>query len=278
MTASETTHLGLRDAADQLGVHYMTMYRYVRTGRVPAQRTGAAWSVAVTDLEGFRESNVTPAETGTSHDRSHRLLHRMTDGDEPGAWAIIEETLAAGTTSAVIYGDLLIPALRAIGDEWQQGRLSIAAEHRASAVALRIIGRLGPLFARRGLSRGTVVLGAPEGDAHSLPSAIVADLLRGRGFGVLDLGANTPAESFVESARSANRLIAVLAGTSSQHSVAALADVARELRNAEVGAPLFFGGGAVVSELSARELGADGWTGAHITAVIDAMERVAQAR
>jgi excisionase family DNA binding protein len=37
--------LGLREAADRLGVHYMTAYRYVRTGRLPATRIGAQWWV-----------------------------------------------------------------------------------------------------------------------------------------------------------------------------------------------------------------------------------------
>ena len=63
-----------------------------------------------------------------------------------------------------------------------------------SFLAQRLIGRLGPRFARRGRKRGVVVLGAPPGDPHSLPTAIVGDLLRGVGFEVLDMGANAPAE------------------------------------------------------------------------------------
>ena len=37
--------LGLQEVADRLGVHYMTAYRYVRTGRLPATRIGAQWWV-----------------------------------------------------------------------------------------------------------------------------------------------------------------------------------------------------------------------------------------
>ena len=42
--------LGLQEAADQLGVHYMTAYRYVRTGRLPATRIGSQWWIDPRDL------------------------------------------------------------------------------------------------------------------------------------------------------------------------------------------------------------------------------------
>ena len=42
--------LTLLQAADKLGVHYMTVYRYVRTGKLPATRVGGAWQVDPDDL------------------------------------------------------------------------------------------------------------------------------------------------------------------------------------------------------------------------------------
>ena len=39
--------ISLQEAASRLGVHYMTAYRYVRTGRLPARRDGAQWFVDV---------------------------------------------------------------------------------------------------------------------------------------------------------------------------------------------------------------------------------------
>ena len=43
--------IGLRDAAARLGVHYMTAYRYVRLGVLPATKVGGEWQVRLTDLE-----------------------------------------------------------------------------------------------------------------------------------------------------------------------------------------------------------------------------------
>ena len=268
----EEAYVGLGEA----GVHYMTIYRYVRTGRLPSERVGATWRVAVADLERIRLADArTPKPRGARALRPQRLIDRMAAGDEPGAWLIVEESLTSGATAREVYTDVLVPALRSIGEQWAQGQLSVAAEHRASAVAMRIIGRLGPMFARRGLSRGTVVLGAPEGDFHALPSAIVADLLRGRGFEVLDLGANTPAKSFVDSARAANRLIAVLVGASSRESLSRLTEIVHALRIEAVDTAILVGGGAVTSESAAFDLGADGWSGVDAASVIEAVEGIA---
>ena len=96
--------------------------------------------------------------------------------------------------------ELVAPVLRSIGTLWEQGELSIADEHRASVVAMRLISRLGARFGRRGHKRGTVVLAAPSGEQHSVPVAIAANLLRWRGFAVIELGANTPAEAVAEAA------------------------------------------------------------------------------
>ena len=46
-----TTTVGLRQAAEQLGVHYMTAYRYVRSGRLPAHKLGSEWQIDPADLE-----------------------------------------------------------------------------------------------------------------------------------------------------------------------------------------------------------------------------------
>ena len=130
----------------------------------------------------------------------------MLAGDEVGTWSLIEDALTTGTTPADIHITLLIPCLASIGSRWESGELTIADEHRATGVAQRLVGRLGPRFTQdRGRKRGTVVLGAVAGEMHALPNAMVADLIRGVGFEVTDLGANTPPESFVEMAQTTPR-------------------------------------------------------------------------
>ena len=46
--------LSLREAAEELGVHYMTVYRYVRLGMLPATKDGTVWRVDRNALREFR--------------------------------------------------------------------------------------------------------------------------------------------------------------------------------------------------------------------------------
>lgn len=265
MTADEA--LSLHEAADRLGVHYMTVYRWVRTGRIPAHREGVEWRVDAADVEQARARGRAPrAASGPQRPRSRtaaasRLRSRLVAGDEPGAWAVLEEVQAAGGSPDEVYIDVIGPALAEIGAGWRDGTVSVADEHRASVVAARVVARMGPRFARRGRTRGTVVLGGPAGEAHALPGSLFADLLRGDGFAVVDLGADTPPESFVEAARDAARLVAVVVGVTNPGNDDAVVATTGALHAAAITAPVLVGGGAIVDEAHARRLGADGWTG-----------------
>jgi len=269
----------LYEAAERLGVHYMTVYRYVRTGRLPGRKVGVEWRVDPRDLAQVQPARKPATATGgrrtdasgTSEasapagrrrrvDYRRRLVDRLIAGDEHGSWAIVQNALAAGHDSEELYLDVLAPALETIGEEWAGGRLTVAEEHQASVVVQRLIGRLGPLFTRRGRTRGSVVIGAPPGDTHSLPSALFADLLRGAGFTAVDLGADTPAPSFVDTARRAERLVAVGISVTTPDRDAIVADLVADLR-AAVSVPVVLGGGAVTSSEHAHALGADHWAG-----------------
>ena len=189
--------LTLPQVADKLGVHYMTAYRYVRTGRLPARRVGGAWQVDSGDLAHVQRSRHgprSPRATGRAPSPT-RLEARLVAGDEAGAWDVLEASLASGMEPGEVLLDLVGPALRSIGTLWEHGKLSVADEHRASNLAARLISRLGARFARRGQKRGTVIVAAAPGERHGLPVAIAANLLRWRGFDVVELGADTPADS-----------------------------------------------------------------------------------
>ncbi len=225
MRSSDIPDLSLQEAAEELGVHYMTAYRYVRQGLLPALKHQGTWRVQRRDVEGFRQGSAPSSDvddldeghgyavTGRGRSRrapwAHRLEARLINGDDAGAWSVLESTLAAGHDLESIYSNVMAPALESIGARWEAGELDIAAEHQATAIASRLVARLGPRFARRGRSRGTVVIGAPTGEAHSLPTAMLGDLLRAAGWSVRELGADTPAESFVHAATNCDSLVAV---------------------------------------------------------------------
>jgi len=274
----ERRPITLQEAADRLGVHYMTAYRYVRTGRLPARREGVQWMVDPAELAKMRSPERTTRGHGTVRSEGPaKLAARMVAGDEPGAWGVVEAALASGVEAADVYLDLLVPALEIVGEGWAAGELTVADEHRATAIALRLVGRLGPRFARRGRKRGTVVVGAPAGEQHGLPSAILADLLRGVGFEVLDMGANTPAASFAETAKEANRLVAIAIAITTSGGDAAVRPAVKAIRQA-TDAPILVGGAAIHDQAHALRLGADEWSGIDGRSALVAIERFAALR
>ena len=252
----DTETLSLRVCAERLGVHYMTVYRYVRTGMLPAVKRGSEWRVAVSDLESFSSPAPMPVARGETN-WSDRLKSRMMAGDERGSWLVVEACMASGLTPERVYLEVMAPALRDIGDAWIRGDATVADEHRASVVAHRLIGRLGSRFAARGRPRGTVVLGAPPGERHRLPMAMVADILRAAGYQVMDLGSDVPVESFVEAVRDTAPLAVGISVTGAS-SLRPAAEVARAIK-AVSDTPILFGGIAVEDAPHAARLGGDGY-------------------
>lgn len=242
-------------------MHYMTAYRYVRTGRLPASQREGVWEVERRDLDRLRKRAVgSPAGRGRSAlpRRVPELVERLVVGDEPGAWSVAQLALAGGATPAALYMEIFVPALRMIGTRWEEGQINVGDEHCASAVMQRLIGRTGPLFRRPGRKRGIVVLGAPEGELHGMPTALAADLLRGRGFVVVDLGADVPSDSFAECVRRLPRVIAVAITVTTKRRDAAVRRLVAALRAEHIAVPIMVGGSGI-DEQAARRLGADAW-------------------
>lgn len=270
--------LTLHEAAEELGVHYMTAYRYVRLGLLDANKVGGTWQVSSEAVDRFRNGEENgPVVQGSSAPWAERLEARLIAADAAGAWGIVEAALAAGADLDGLYTDVVSPAMVSIGARWEAGELEIAVEHAASGIVTRLIGRIGHRFARRGRPRGTVVVGAPEGEAHALPGAILGDLLRLRGWNVLDLGANTPASSFVYSADAANAIAVGVSVTSSEH-LASTAAACASMKASAPGIRIVVGGRAVTDAEHAASLGADGWaaSGADLHALLEAWARPKQ--
>ncbi len=269
MTLVSSAVLTLNEAAELLGVHYMTAYRYVRLGLLPAVKVGGTWQVTQADLEAYRAQaaggsaagGATPVAGGRRRAPwAARLESRLVAGDTRGAWGVVEAALAAGTELDEVYLDVISPAMKSIGARWAAGELDISVEHRATGIAFRLIGRLGPRFARRGRTRGVVLLGSPEGERHSLPIALLADLLRGEGWEVSDMGADMPLDSFVRAAQQTMDLVAVGVSVTSVDCLDAASALLAALREQLTGdVYLAVGGLAVEGGDHAVALGADGW-------------------
>ncbi|HSJ70338.1 MAG TPA: B12-binding domain-containing protein [Acidimicrobiia bacterium] len=266
-TTDRPEELTLHEVADELGVHYMTAYRYVRLGMLEATKRGRSWVVTREDLGRFLEAPTEPSERGTAP-WDERLLNRMLAPDDAGAWRVIEAALSSGVSAPDIYMDVITPALREVGTKWANGEIDVAQEHAASQIARRVVARLSPQMSRRGVRRGTVVVGSTATEMHDLPVSIVADLLRSRHFDVVDLGGNLPPESFASAVRSANNLVAAAIGVTALGQEDEIGRTVAAIRAAS-DVPILIGGAGVTNEV-ARSLGAD----AVATTGADAIEAI----
>ncbi len=257
----------LQDAAERLGVHYMTVYRYVRLGRLPARKVGGVWEVEVADLTGLRRGLDRRVGRRRPAAWSKRLESRLISGDEAGAWGVVESALASGSDPAEIYTRLLGPALRSVGERWANGDLTVAEEHLASSVALRVIGRLGPRFARPGRPRGRVIVATPPGERHAIPGAMLADLLRGAGFAVIDLGADIPADELEGAIGAFDDLVAVCIAATTGDTDRAIKRSVKAVQKV-VDVPVVLGGAGVADAEHAAGLGADHYAGSMPDAVV----------
>lgn len=249
--------LTLHEVAEELGVHYMTVYRYVRLGYLPAAKVGASWQVRRADLDDFKQEPAAATGRGRSTTPwDDRLLQRLLAADQSGAWKVVEAAQASGMTVRDVYLQMVIPAMRSVGQQWAEGKVSVAREHAASQVVVRVVSRLSAMLSRRGVSKGTIVLGTPARELHTLPLMIAADLIRSEGFEVLDLGSNLPPDSFAEVAAEQQRLVAVgVSATASDQADDIKATIA-ELRKG-VDVPIFLGGSAIDGDEHAKLLGAE---------------------
>jgi len=207
----------LQTAADQLGVHYQTAYKWVRSGQLPAELICKKYVVKVADIEAFAEQRRQPSIRTVRQPRSglgslsERFTESLLQGNEAAAHKLVNELTADGIAVTSIIQELIAPALIYIGTAWHQGQIPIWQEHRASGIIENILGENRPH--PRGRRRGTVVVAAIEGDFHSLPTAMAAAALREDNWHVHMLGGNLPASELVDFCQQESPNLAVITVT-----------------------------------------------------------------
>ena len=212
----EDGHVDLQTAAERLGVHYQTAYQWVRDGSLPATRVRGRYRIVPGDLEAFARRRDEPAPVrGRAAPRwgplASRLERHLLRGDEHDARTEVLALRDGGVPVAEIITNLFVPALRAIGEGWVAGEVTIAQEHRATAIVDRLIGLLSPN--PRGRRRGRAVVAALSGDHHALPTAMATATLREDRWHVEHLGSDVPPEEVISFAGGAGADLVVLSVT-----------------------------------------------------------------
>lgn len=193
--------IDLQTAARQIGVHYQTAYKWVRSGELPAAMVMGSYRLDRYAVARFAERRARPGPPRTRRPRtgfallSRRMYGHLVAGEERQAARLISGLVGDGVSMTTVAQDVLVPALRDIGEAWRAGRLDISVEHRASAIVERILGERYPN--PRGRRRGAAVVAALSGDRHVLPTTLAAISLREDNWLVHHLGADLPPDELM---------------------------------------------------------------------------------
>ena len=245
----------LQEAADALGVHYQTAYAWVRAGRLPARKVGRGYQVAEADVRALaadRGRGSEPPGVVRVRDwpaQSARLYQAIVTGQETAARAVAGR-LAGRIPVTDLCDRIIAPALRRVGDEWAAGRVSVAREHRATAICERLLAASARPAA--GPPRGTAVVATPPGERHGMPALMAAACLRQHRWQVHHLAADLPAAEIAGLAAQVGARLVVLSTATADgaRSAAAAADL---IRSASPAATVLTGrSGDTLADLLAR--------------------------
>jgi methanogenic corrinoid protein MtbC1 len=147
---------------------------------------------------------------------------------------------------AVLYQRVVTPAMHELGRLWEEGVITVADEHLATALTHRVLAVLRPpeLFEQAfELSSGKprAVLAAVQGEQHALGLRMAADLLEDSGYQIAYLGADVPTEALLQALRTLSPTLVGLSATMAE-STRRLEDVVEAIRDEHPRLPLLFGG------------------------------------
>jgi methanogenic corrinoid protein MtbC1 len=191
------------------------------------------------------------------------FLDALGRADEEAAVVLALGLVDRGTPPTEVLLELVAASQREIGLRWQRGEWSVAREHAATSVNERVVAAVGrPTRPGR---RGHVVLACLDGEWHSLPGRIVAEVLRLAGWRVTFLGASVPAGELVTYLHQEGPDVVAVSCALPVHLPAAHRTIVAAQRT---GTPVLAGGpGFGLDGRWARELGADAWAPDAVEAV-----------
>jgi 5-methyltetrahydrofolate--homocysteine methyltransferase len=207
-----------------------------------------------------------------------QLYAAVVSGDAKTTHDLTQQALADGVDPLKLVNQYLVPAMDEVGrrfecNEYFVPELLISA--RAMSAALDLVR---PLLTARGekpLAR--VAIGTVKGDLHDIGKNLVASLLEGGGFEIIDLGVNVAPEKFIQAVRDKQATIVAMSAllTTTMPAMKTTIDALKQAGVREQVKVLI--GGAPITQKYADEIGADGYSENAVGAVALARKATAPA-
>ncbi len=132
----------------------------------------------------------------------NKIKQAVLEGEDAAASQLTKDALAQGIEPRKILDEALTAAMDIVGAEYESGERYVP-EMLVSAMAMKAaLQELKPLLIEQGIeSKGKVILGTVEGDLHDIGKDLVAMMLEGAGYEVINLGTEISVDVFVEAVR-----------------------------------------------------------------------------
>jgi 5-methyltetrahydrofolate--homocysteine methyltransferase len=194
------------------------------------------------------------------------LADAIIKGDQNSAVKITKSALAEGTAPKRILDEGLIAGMDIVGDRFKKNDIyipEVLISARAMKMAMEV---LEPELTKAGVKPvAKFLIGTVQGDLHDIGKNLVAMMLKGAGFDVIDLGVDVSPEKFVEQAKVKH---AQLVGMSTllTTTMPGMEKAIKALKSAGIGVKIMVGG-APVTKNYADKIGAHGYAADAASAV-----------
>jgi 5-methyltetrahydrofolate--homocysteine methyltransferase len=187
------------------------------------------------------------------------LREAVIDGQAKLALAKVTEGLDGGVEAGTLLREGLIAAMARVGQLYEEGEIFVPEMLVAARAMTAALTVLKPHLVEEGVaSGGTVAIGTTQGDLHDIGKNLVAMMLEGSGYEIVDLGVDVPAEKFIEAIRNGANVVAMSALLTTTMTNMQLAIEAIKEAGLRDQVRIIIGG-APITKSYADEIGADGY-------------------
>ena len=193
------------------------------------------------------------------NEKLQRIHDAVVEGDLAATKTAVQAAVEAGIPGEEILQTGLIPAMSKVGCMFEEGEYFVPEMLIAARAMKGGLEMIKPLLVNSGNKPiGKVAVGTVKGDLHDIGKNLVAMMLEGAGFEVVDLGTDVDPEKYVEVARSGVNMIGLSALLTT--TMANMDTTIRAIERAGLrGQVKIIVGGAPVTADYARQIGADGF-------------------
>ena len=206
-------------------------------------------------------STTSPTRKEATASSSPSLFDAIIAGDTDAAIAATKEAIAAGMEPQTLINKQMISAMSEVGRRFQEGKAFVPQLLMAGRAMKGALQELQPLMAgTTRTSLGKVVIGTVKGDLHDIGKNLVASMLEGCGFEVINIGIDVSADKFIEAVREHEADILCMSALLTT-TMGYMKEVIQALETAGIRNKVkVMVGGAPVTQGFADEIGADGYS------------------